>query len=53
MASHKVAVASQKFTWPVVNGVDPAVTVAVAVTAVPKATGLLPELKARVVAVAA
>ena len=44
--------ASQKFTWPVVNEVDPAVTFAVAVTIVPEATGLLPELKAKVVAVA-
>jgi hypothetical protein len=52
MASHKVAVVLQKFTWPVVTGVDPTVTVAVAVTLVFGATGLLPELKVNVVAVA-
>lgn len=51
-ASQKVAVASQKFTWPVVRGFDPAVTVAVAVTSVPEATvvtGLLADVRDRLV----
>jgi hypothetical protein len=50
-----IADASQKFTCPVVNGVDPAVTVAVSVTTLPDdtvKTGPLPEVTASVVAVA-
>ena len=35
---HELAVASQKFTWPTVTGVDPARTVAVSVTTLPDAT---------------
>jgi hypothetical protein len=51
-----VAVASQKFTCPVVTFVEPEVTVAVRVTTLPDATVvtvLPPELIARVVVVAA
>ena len=53
MASQDVAVASQKFTWPVVNEADPAVTDAVAVTSVPEATvvtALLADVRDRFVA---
>jgi hypothetical protein len=50
-----VAEASQKFTCPVVNAVAPALTFAISVTTLPKATvvtALPPEVTARVVAVA-
>jgi hypothetical protein len=38
MSVQYAAVASQKFTWPVVTGALPEVTVAVSVTAVPEIT---------------
>jgi hypothetical protein len=49
------AVASQKFTWPTVTGVLPAVTAAVSATTLPEAivvTALPPEVTVRVVVVA-
>ena len=53
ITSQKAAVASQKFTWPVIKGLEPALTVAVAVTNAPDATvdtALPPEVRDKVVA---
>jgi hypothetical protein len=55
MSRHAKADASQKFTWPTVNCVDPALTVAVNVITVPGfavVTALVPEVTASVVVVA-
>jgi uncharacterized membrane protein YhhN len=56
MSAQDFAVATQKFTWPTVSGVDPAVTVAVSVITLPEVTEdtgleLVPEVTASVVVV--